>query len=258
MRQRQQYQRVLLRFEKHRIFSSGRLYPASSCQRLSTRCRKPVEVASCVVKRLMKSRDRARLQRECKICLPLFQVSVVSHVSQDMLIDLLGHDTGKGAGLRSTRAPGGRLLKVSPALPSENLLKIFSHKYCSLAHSFTRELYVVRVAQCITKWASHPYPRRVSGGRSSSAFPCCKWSKTNKPPRPTNSSWRGPATRVTPIASCNNFSDERPELVYDALDTNVERLLVLETNVDDLSPQGWPTPWRIISAGASRAGVHLY
>ena len=106
-------------------------------------------------------------------------------------------------------------------------------------------------AQCITKWASHPYPRRVSGGRSRSAFPCCKWSKTNKPPRPTNSSWRGPATRVTPIASCNNFSDERPELVYDALDTNVERLLVLETNVDDLSPQVMAYAMEeIISAGA--------
>ena len=140
---------------------------------------------------------------------------------------------------------------MSPALPSENLLKIFSHKYCSLAHSFTRELYVVRVRAMHYQVGISSIPSSCVRGRSRSAFPCCKWSKTNKPPRPTNSSWRGPATRVTPIASCNNFSDERPELVYDALDTNVERLLVLETNVDDLSPQVMAYAMEeIISAGA--------
>lgn len=39
--------------------------------------------------------------------------------------------------------------------------------------------------------------------------------------------------------------------MYDALDTNVERLLVLETNVDDLSPQVMAYAMEeIISAGA--------
>lgn len=105
--------------------------------------------------------------------------------------------------------------------------------------------------KCISKWASHPYFRRVSESRSNGAFPSCKWSKTDRRPLPTNSSRRGPATRVTLGACCDNFSDGRPELVHDTLDMNVERLVMLETNVDDLSPQVMAYAMEeILSAGA--------